>query len=505
MLSMSNRWLSFEKSLCRLLRPRVARRRMVGSRVGVTEAPRQIHVEGLEERCLLSWSSVPPAAYSVYTIGQTESRVGLNSQADYSTNASISYGEIDWYGFTATRTGSYRIDATTPYSNLDTVLAIYDSAGNRGPYSDDAPGLGRDSRITVNLVAGNTYHVGVTNYQGTSGGSYSLVIDGPNGVTTASRTLYIDFDGISLSRNDLTRFANGQWNVNNLDRDGNGIQVGRFIGNRADREQVINTILTMVNADLQAFGVRAVRTTNVVENIGASTMLVGPTFESSVSGNVLGRASDVDRGNDNRTDIALLPGSSTWNNLSVSALAVRQADLILHEAGHTWGLAHVLAGQTREAMSNDRGGDIGNNLSFVNQSFRLQESVGTQNSFEVMYRTFVTLNGGVLGQRSSPAFELQGLQKVETTFAIVNQASSASVVSAPQGLIQLSGTGLLENLQRLAELPSATTRTNELFSTPSSAANSLARQSPASARVAAEIDQTFTSLTSGHVFQSLLV
>ena len=502
MLSMSNRWLSFEKSLRRMLRPRADRRRMVGSRVGVTEAPRQIQVEGLEERCLLSWSSVPPAAYSVYTIASTESRVALNSQADYSVNASISYGEIDWYGFTATRTGSYRIDATTPYSNLDTVLAIYDAAGNRGPYSDDARGLGTDSRITVNLVAGHTYHVGVTNYQGTGGGSYSLVIDGPNGVTTASKTLYIDFDGISLSRNDLTRFANGQWNVNNLDQDGNGVQVGRFIGNRADREQVISTILTMVNADLQPFGVRAVRSTSVVENVGASTMLVGPTSEPSVSGNVLGRASDVDRGNDNRTDIALLPGSSSWNNLSASALAVREVDLILHEAGHTWGLAHVLAGQTTEVMSNDPGGDIGNNLSFVNQSFRLQESVGTQNSYEVMYRTFVTLNGGVLGQNSSPT---SGLQKVDTTFAIVNQASAASAVSAPQGLIQLSGTGLLENFQRLAELPSATTRTNELFSTPSSAANPLARQSTVSARVTAEIDQTFTSLASGHALQSLLV
>jgi hypothetical protein len=133
-------------------------------------------VESLEDRLALSWGSVPPANISVPS---SFTSVNLNSAGDATGNDSITSNEIDWYRFTAVTGGSYIFEATTPSSNLDTVIATYTSTGSRVGYNDDIGGGNTDSRFTVTLTAGQVYFFGVTNYTGTAGGSYAWKIDGP--------------------------------------------------------------------------------------------------------------------------------------------------------------------------------------------------------------------------------------------------------------------------------------------------------------------------------------
>jgi hypothetical protein len=87
---------------------------------------------------------------------------------------------VDYYSFTATRTSSYTISATTPASNVDTVLGVFSSNGARLAYNDDIVyAANTDSRVTMNLTAGVRYYVGITNYSAASRGSYSWTVDGP--------------------------------------------------------------------------------------------------------------------------------------------------------------------------------------------------------------------------------------------------------------------------------------------------------------------------------------
>src|SRR4051794_32560744 len=90
--------------------------------------------EALEGRLALSWSSIPPSAIAPPTGAVA---VTLNSQGDATGSAAITANEIDYYSFTAPVSGSYRISATTPTSNLDTVLGVYSSNGVRVAYNDD--------------------------------------------------------------------------------------------------------------------------------------------------------------------------------------------------------------------------------------------------------------------------------------------------------------------------------------------------------------------------------
>src|SRR5262249_29507177 len=87
--------------------------------------------------------------------------------------------EVDWYKFTASTTGLYTFQATTPLSNVDTVAAVYSQAGGRIAYNDDVSTTSTDSRFTANMIAGRVYYFGVTNYLNTPGGNYSWKVDGP--------------------------------------------------------------------------------------------------------------------------------------------------------------------------------------------------------------------------------------------------------------------------------------------------------------------------------------
>ncbi|HQR41107.1 MAG TPA: elongation factor P maturation arginine rhamnosyltransferase EarP [Gemmatales bacterium] len=136
----------------------------------------RLRLESLEERLTPSWSSTPPATLTSLPASFTS--ITQNSAGDATGNASIATTEIDWYRFTATASGAATFQALTPASNLDTVIAVYNSSRARVGYNDDISNTNRDSRFTVNLTAGQTYYFGVTNYTGTAGGSYTWSLDG---------------------------------------------------------------------------------------------------------------------------------------------------------------------------------------------------------------------------------------------------------------------------------------------------------------------------------------
>ena len=143
---------------------------------------RRLGFEGLEPRLVLTWVGVPPVAVA---LPASAAAVTLNSAADASGAASIATTEVDYYSFTATRTGSYTISATTPSSSVDTVLGVFSSTGRRLAYNDDIVyATNTDSRLTINLTAGVRYYVGITNYSTASRGSYTWTIDGPAAVMT---------------------------------------------------------------------------------------------------------------------------------------------------------------------------------------------------------------------------------------------------------------------------------------------------------------------------------
>lgn len=132
--------------------------------------------DALEDRLALSWAGVPPATV---TPPSSFSSVTLNSQGDASGSSSITSNEIDWRRFTASTTGAYTISATTPSSNVDTVLGVYNANGQRLGFNDDISSSNLDSRLTISLTAGASYFFGITNYTGTGQGSYSWLVDGP--------------------------------------------------------------------------------------------------------------------------------------------------------------------------------------------------------------------------------------------------------------------------------------------------------------------------------------
>jgi hypothetical protein len=139
-------------------------------------------VEALEDRLVLTWSGIPPA-----TIQPPASSVAvtLDAQADATGTAYIASSEVDYYRLTAPTSGAYHITATTPSSNLDTVLGVFNSSGARIAYNDDAAyPQTTDSDLTVNLQAGSSYYFGITKYTGSPTGKYTWLVDGPSGSVT---------------------------------------------------------------------------------------------------------------------------------------------------------------------------------------------------------------------------------------------------------------------------------------------------------------------------------
>ncbi len=157
---------------------------------------RRLRVETLEDRTVPSWGGIPPATVAVPT---SFTGVTLNGSGD--------------------ATGTATLSAVTPASSLDTVLGVYRANGTRVAYNDDISSSNRDSRVSVGLSAG-TYFVGVTNYTGTAGGSYTWAIDGPTLApppppppppTTGGFAITVRVSGLTASQQAVFTQAADRW------------------------------------------------------------------------------------------------------------------------------------------------------------------------------------------------------------------------------------------------------------------------------------------------------
>ena len=192
------------------------------------------------------------------------------------------------------------------------------------------------------------------------------------------------------------------------------MNVQAFLGNRADREQIISQMLTMIQTDLNPFGIRVMRTTGgAVENQGVTTLFLG---RSTLSNGLYHVADDIDFGNNNRTDIAFV-GDEDWGTASNTAIAM--SDVALHEAGHTFGLYHVQSGSASESMGlryNTPQSQWVTDTRFVDQAFNELPGHGggrgPQNSFQTMLRAFPANGSNPAGSNSANPLTAQEVRNI---------------------------------------------------------------------------------------------
>ncbi|HZZ29027.1 MAG TPA: kelch repeat-containing protein [Pirellulales bacterium] len=151
-------------------------RRWASENRGANLRPRRTYFESLEDRRVLTWVAAPPATIAVPKVFTA---VKLNASSSATGNAAISNSEIDYYSFTAGISGNYVVSATTPSSNLNSVLGVFSATGARLKYINDISSSNFDSRLAISLIAGTHYFVGITNNSGSPQGSYTWTINGP--------------------------------------------------------------------------------------------------------------------------------------------------------------------------------------------------------------------------------------------------------------------------------------------------------------------------------------
>ncbi|MEZ6120531.1 MAG: hypothetical protein R3C28_28695 [Pirellulaceae bacterium] len=261
------------------------------------------------------------------------------------------------------------------------VNQAYGTSGNHG-FNWQIPERFFDGlRHEVEIFVLDTANVGVNRPVDRNG----MAFTGPT-----PNSLYLVFDGYEISRNQLQHWS-ADWSLSPdscIDYDRNGVSIRPFYEGNANREEVIEKVMALVQADLGQFGIGVRRHSGpVVEGEGATTIFLGES--TSCHPHIAG---DIDVGNDNNTDIAFV-GNEFWETENRSALAL--ADVVLHEAGHTYGLYHVESGNSAETMGmrysvpNDR--EWARDTTFLDATFPIKKNHGpngTQNSFQEMVANF---------------------------------------------------------------------------------------------------------------------
>jgi len=141
---------------------------------------RQLHVESLEQRELLSWTpgTIPgqiPAPSAAHQFVMTSNVFPFSGTvAGIQGNPQGSYQQIT---FVASRTATFTISINdTANSFMAPIFAVWNSSGQEAWYCDQ--GAKRNISATVPLVQGNRYELGIDNLTGYVGGSFTGTITG---------------------------------------------------------------------------------------------------------------------------------------------------------------------------------------------------------------------------------------------------------------------------------------------------------------------------------------
>ena len=173
-------------------------------------------IELLEARCTPTASQLAPLVRIPSSAG-----INLNVNGSALVRGSIASSEVDYFMIVPRWTATYEIRANPAAgANLDPVAALYNFRGQRLALNDNATPAVKGSLLTVSMVAGQAYYVGVTN-QKFDRGAYSISVQArlPDDVydannisnnTLAAASVLGDLVGVR-SINGLTMADNSDW------------------------------------------------------------------------------------------------------------------------------------------------------------------------------------------------------------------------------------------------------------------------------------------------------
>jgi hypothetical protein len=349
----------------------------------------------------------------------------------------------DWYRIRMPNTpgSDSTVEIRFQHQQGDLDLELYDSTGQLVRWSN---GIVDNESVGLNGLQAGDYYVHVFGYSGAANPNYSLHVAGSQS-GSAGHNLWVNFDGIEITAAQLQSWST-DWSLGrqHLDESGDGIRVRPFLEHDSlwgQRENVISNILNYLQQDLSPYGISVRRWTGTaVANEGETTIFVGTRDEGHPH-----IAGDVDFGNNNRTDIAFV-GNENWGNAADTAMAL--SDVILHEAGHTYGLFHVntLVGGTlyAESMGLRYSSSQDNwlqNSSFLDRTFVEYADHGggrgSQNTHQTMLRNFGLLTS------PDPSYVVQFASRPNGEYEVVLSASMDIVQAQrlPNGHLELSVNG----------------------------------------------------------------
>lgn len=333
--------------------------------------------------------TIPPTA--TVQLGHLSSAFPTNDiVVRYDDNVAIDVSDVD--------DSDIRVEGPNGFSGFARLLSI-DNSNDGSPRSVTYRVTGPNGEFSF---AGNgVYRVFLQNGQvsDTSGNFVAGQLLGEFFVQIPPRpTLYLAVDGYSISRDALVRWSR-DWSYapeGCIDPNQNGVEVRPFLEGRRERSQIISKLVNLLQQDLNPFGIKVEflpSNAPVVEGVGATTLFLGKSTVSLLGGCSSHIAGDIDVDGLNLTDIGFV-GNEDWGTADRTAVAL--ADVALHEAGHTYGLYHVVSGNQPESMGlryNRPATEWVQNTTFLDQSFSIFPNhgpVGSQNSYRVTLSHYPT-------------------------------------------------------------------------------------------------------------------